>query len=86
MGKLGTDGATYQALEFIGEGMRHLSMDERLVLSNLSVEAGAKADCYADEITLRYLKERGHMVNPQISEPCTYVKELNLISLTLFLS
>jgi methanogen homoaconitase large subunit len=77
VGKLGTDGATYQALEFIGDGMKHLSMDERLVLSNLSVEAGAKAGlCYADEITLRYLKERGHVVKPQVPEPCTYVQEL----------
>ena len=78
VGKLGTDGATYQALEFIGDGMRHLSMDERLVLSNLSVEAGAKAGlCYADEITVRYLKEREHTVKPQVPESCTYVQEID---------
>lgn len=78
VGKLGTDGATYQALEFVGDGMKHLSMDERLVLSNLSVEAGAKAGlCYADEITVRYLKEHGHTVKSQVPEPCSYVQELD---------
>lgn len=77
VGKLGTDGATYQALEFVGDGMKNLTMDDRLVLANLSVEAGAKAGlCYADEITVRYLKEQGHDIMPQAVEPCTYVQEL----------
>jgi methanogen homoaconitase large subunit len=79
VGKLGTDGATYQALEFVGEGAGRLSIDERLVLSNLSVEAGAKAGLfYADDVTVRYLKKRGHEVSPQIPEPCTYARELDL--------
>lgn len=78
VGKLGTDGATYQALEFVGDGMNNLTMDDRLVLANLSVEAGAKAGlCYADETTVRYLKERGHTVVPQVPEPCTYVQDLD---------
>jgi methanogen homoaconitase large subunit len=79
VGKLGTDGATYQALEFVGEGAHGLSMDERLVLSNLSVEAGAKAGLfYADDVTVRYLKERGQTVSPQAPEPCTYAQELDI--------
>jgi len=79
VGKLGTDGATYQALEFVGEGAGCLSIDERLVLSNLSVEAGAKAGLfYADDVTVRYLKERGHDVSLQVPESCTYVQELDL--------
>ncbi|MFA4877548.1 MAG: aconitase/3-isopropylmalate dehydratase large subunit family protein [Methanoregula sp.] len=78
VGKLGTDGATYHALEFVGEGMNHLTMDDRLVLSNLSVEAGAKAGlCYADDVTVRYLKERGHTVASQDYESCTYVENLD---------
>lgn len=78
VGKLGTDGATYQALEFIGESTTRLSIDERLVLSNLSVEAGAKTGLfYADGVTVRYLKEQGHDVSPQVPEPCAYVKELD---------
>jgi methanogen homoaconitase large subunit len=79
VGKLGTDGATYQALEFVGEGAYGLSMDERLVLSNLSVEAGAKAGLfYADDVTVRYLKERGQTVSPQAPEPCTYAQDLDI--------
>ena len=78
VGKLGTDGATYQALEFVGESTTRLTIDERLVLSNLSVEAGAKTGLfYADGVTVRYLKEQGHDVSPQVPEPCAYVKELD---------
>lgn len=79
VGRLGTDGATYQALEFVGGGVPALTMDERLVLSNLSVEAGAKAGLfYADEVTVRYLREKGHTVSPQVPEPCTYARELDI--------
>lgn len=77
--KLGTDGATYQALEFVGDGVPDLTMDERLVLSNLSVEAGAKAGLfYADEVTVQYLRSYGHEVPHQIPEPCSYIQELNI--------
>ena len=79
VGKLGTDGATYQALEFVGDGVRHLSMDERLVLSNLSVEAGAKAGLfYADDVTLRFLKEHGQDAAVQDYQPCPYRQNLDL--------
>lgn len=75
--ELGTDGATYQALEFIGEGVKNLSIDERMVLSNLSVEAGAKAGMfYADDVTVRYLHDRGQSVKPQIPESCTYLRDI----------
>jgi methanogen homoaconitase large subunit len=76
--RLGMDGATYHALEFIGESTAELSMDERLTLCNLSVETGAKAGMfYADDITVQYLKRAGHTVQPQQPEPCTYIKEID---------
>jgi methanogen homoaconitase large subunit len=76
--RLGMDGATYHALEFIGESTVELSMDERLTLCNLSVETGAKAGMfYADDITVQYLKRAGHTVQPQQPEPCTYIKEID---------
>lgn len=79
VGRLGMDGAIYQALEFVGEDAHNLTIDERLVLSNMSVEVGAKAGLfYADEVTVRYLKERGHDVVPQVPEPCTYRQELDI--------
>ncbi|MGW2279219.1 3-isopropylmalate dehydratase large subunit [Streptomyces sp. NPDC001770] len=53
---LGVDGATYQSLEFGGEGLRALPMDERLVLANMAVELGAKVGLVeVDEETTRYL-------------------------------
>jgi methanogen homoaconitase large subunit len=77
--RLGMDGATYQALEFIGEGVRTLSMSDRLTCSNLAVESGAKAGLfYADEETIRYLREFGKEAVPQQPEDCSYAQEIDL--------
>lgn len=46
--ELGAEGANYQALEFHGESLRTLTLDERLVIANLAVEAGAKAAIFPD--------------------------------------
>jgi methanogen homoaconitase large subunit len=79
VGKLGMDGGTYQALEFIGESAAVLGMDERLVLCNLAVETGAKTGMfYADSVTVKYLAGRGHDVYPQVPECCDYSRELYL--------
>jgi methanogen homoaconitase large subunit len=77
VGRLGMDGATYQALEFIGEGAAALPMDDRLTLCNLAVETGAKAGMfYADNITVQYLAVAGHEVRRQEPESCRYQQEL----------
>jgi len=60
IGRLGADGAEYKCLEFIGEGVESLPMEERLVLTNMAVEAGAKCGLIpTDEETRRALEERG---------------------------
>ncbi len=60
IGRLSTEGATYKALEFIGGTVSGMRMDERLTLSNMSVEAGAKVGLIpADEVTEKYLESRG---------------------------
>ena len=60
-GRVGADGAGYKALEFAGDGLAGLSMEERFTLSNMAVEMGAKAGLMAvDETALTWLKERGH--------------------------
>ena len=78
VGRLGMDGATYQALEFIGEGAAALTMDDRLTLCNLAVETGAKAGMfYADDITMQHLVLAGHEVRRQEPETCRYQQELD---------
>jgi 3-isopropylmalate/(R)-2-methylmalate dehydratase large subunit len=57
--RLGADGANYRALEFDGAGVADLTLEDRLVLSNMAVEAGAKAAIFtADDRTYGYLDRR----------------------------
>jgi 3-isopropylmalate/(R)-2-methylmalate dehydratase large subunit len=57
--RLGADGASYRALEFVGSGVAQLDMDDRIVLTNLSVELGAKAGLFPfDPVTEAWLRER----------------------------
>lgn len=60
IGDLGHAGATYMAMEFVGSTIQSLPMDERMCISNMAVEAGAKAGLIAaDEKTEAYLREAG---------------------------
>ena len=59
IGMIGVDGALYKTLEFCGEGVSSLSMDDRFTVCNMAVECGAKNGIFPfDEITEEYLKER----------------------------
>ncbi|MDA3732919.1 3-isopropylmalate dehydratase large subunit [Niameybacter massiliensis] len=59
IGMIGVDGALYKSMEFVGEGLKYLSMDSRLAMANMAIEAGAKNGIFeVDEITLDYIKER----------------------------
>ncbi len=60
IGKIGVDGALYRSMEFVGEGLSSLSMADRLCISNMAIEAGAKNGIFAvDDITLEYIKAHG---------------------------
>lgn len=59
IGMIGVDGALYKSMEFTGEGVRTLSMDDRLCICNMAVEAGAKNGIFeVDSVTLDYMKDR----------------------------
>ncbi len=59
IGMIGVDGALYRSLEFTGEGVKELSIDDRLCICNMAIEAGAKNGIFpVDEITLSYEKDR----------------------------
>lgn len=59
IGDIGVDGALYKAMEFTGEALSSLTMDERLTMTNMAIEAGGKSGIMeADEITLDYVKSR----------------------------
>ena len=58
IGKIGVDGARYKSLEFCGEGVAELSMDDRFTVANMAIEAGAKNGVFpVDEKTIEYMNE-----------------------------
>ena len=64
IGEIGVDGALYQSLEFAGEGVSSLSMDDRFTISNMAIEAGAKNGIFpVDEKTMEY-------INGRVGRPC----------------
>ncbi len=59
IGKIGVDGALYKSMEFVGDGVSALSMDDRFCICNMAIEAGAKNGIFpVDEKTLEYMKGR----------------------------
>jgi 3-isopropylmalate/(R)-2-methylmalate dehydratase large subunit len=59
IGEIGTDGATYRAMEFAGEAIRALNMDERCTICNMAIEAGGKSGIIAaDDTTAEYVELR----------------------------
>lgn len=59
IGKIGVDGALYKSLEFAGEGVRELTMTDRLTIANMAIEAGAKNGIFPfDEVTKKYVEGR----------------------------
>ena len=58
IGKIGVDGARYKSMEFTGEGVKALSMDDRFTVANMAIEAGAKNGIFpVDEKTIAYMEE-----------------------------
>ena len=87
IGMIGVDGALYKSMEFSGEGVKTLSMDDRLCICNMAIEAGAKNGIFpVDEKTIEYMTGRCERT-PQIFEAdadAEYEKviEINLSEIT----
>lgn len=80
IGKIGVDGATYRAMEFTGEAIENLSLDEKFTICNMSVEAGAKSGIISNEregvfsdIDAEYfdiIEFDASEIEPQVACPC----------------
>lgn len=58
IGMIGVDGALYKSMEFVGEGIKNLSMDDRFTIANMAIEAGGKNGIFpVDELTEAYMRE-----------------------------
>ncbi len=58
IGKIGVDGALYKSMEFVGEGIKNLTMDDRFTIANMAIEAGAKNGIFpVDDVAIDYMKE-----------------------------
>lgn len=90
IGKIGVDGALYKSMEFTGDGIQHLTMDDRFTIANMAIEAGAKNGIFpVDELTEAYMKEHSAK-SYQVYEPDedaeydeTYVIELDKLEPTV---
>jgi len=58
IGKIGVDGALYKSMEFVGDGIQYLTMDDRFTICNMAIEAGAKNGIFpVDDQTIAYIEE-----------------------------
>jgi len=58
IGKIGVDGALYKSMEFMGDGIKNLTMDDRFTIANMAIEAGAKNGIFpVDEVAITYMQD-----------------------------
>lgn len=61
IGLIGVDGALYKSMEFVGDGIQYLSMDDRFTISNMAIEAGGKNGIFpVDDAAIAYMKEHSN--------------------------
>lgn len=86
IGMIGVDGALYKSMEFAGEGIRNLSMDDRFTIANMAIEAGGKNGIFpVDDLAVAYMKE--HSMRPytvyEADEDAVYEEEYTIDLSTL---
>ena len=92
IGKIGVDGALYQSMEFTGEGLKSLTMEDRLCMANMAIEAGAKNGVFEyDEQTAQYAADHGckdwtvYQADADAEYTATYEIDLSAIAPTVSL-
>ena len=81
IGKIGVDGALYKSMEFVGEGVKYLNIDDRLCIANMAIEAGAKNGIFpVDDVTREYCDGRyqGTAVEYTADEDAVYDEEYTI--------
>lgn len=81
IGKIGVDGALYKSMEFTGEGVKHLNIDDRLCIANMAIEAGAKNGIFpVDDVTREYTNGRfqGEAVEYAADDDAVYDEEYTI--------
>lgn len=81
IGMIGVDGALYKSMEFTGEGIKNLTMDDRFTIANMAIEAGGKNGIFpVDDLAITYMKE--HSVKPytvyEADEDAVYDEEYTI--------
>ena len=78
IGMIGVDGALYKSMEFVGDGIANLSMDDRLTIANMAIEAGGKNGIFpVDDVARAYMKEHSvrEWVEYEADEDAVYDEE-----------
>ena len=86
IGMIGVDGALYKSMEFVGDGIQYLSMDDRLTIANMAIEAGGKNGIFpVDDLTRAYMKEHSTrpFVEDEADEDAVYDEEYTIDLSTL---
>ena len=86
IGMIGVDGALYRSMEFVGDGIQHLSMDDRFTIANMAIEAGGKNGIFpVDDLAKQYMEE--HSKRPYVvyeaDEDAVYDEEYTIDLSTL---
>lgn len=81
IGLIGVDGALYESMEFVGDGIQYLSMDDRFTIANMAIEAGGKNGIFpVDDKAIQYMQEhskRDYKVF-QADEDAQYEREISI--------
>jgi len=81
IGKIGVDGALYNSMEFVGDGISALSIDDRFTMANMVIEAGAKNGIFpVDEKTIEYVKSHSQreFIIYEADEDASYIKTIEI--------